>query len=105
MRVAVGPVQLGRIAGEKTRIKSAFPNEDQERGGASGEMARADSLLEGEPSREDYDRADDYIRQANARDRIPPERKALLMEFRRQIARIYQAERQMRESRPGGQAK
>ena len=63
-------------------------------------MGSVGSLLEGEPSKEDYDHADEYIRQANARDGIPPERKALLLEFRRQIARTYQAERQMKECRP-----
>jgi hypothetical protein len=60
-------------------------------------MGRAGSLLEGEPSEEDYGHADEYIRQANARDGTPPERKALLLEFRHQIARTYQAERQMKE--------
>lgn len=63
-------------------------------------MGIAGSLLDGEPSKEDYERADEYIRQANARDGIPPEQRALLLEFRHEIARTYQAERQMKEHRP-----
>jgi hypothetical protein len=58
-------------------------------------MAATDSLLAGEPGKEDYKRADEFIRWANARPGIRPERQALLTEFRRQIARTFQAERQM----------
>ena len=65
-------------------------------------MGSEGSLLTGEPSKEDFDLADEYIRHANAREGIPPERKALLLEFRHAIGRTYQAERQMNEYRPKG---
>jgi hypothetical protein len=61
-------------------------------------MASTGSVLAGEPSTEDYQRADEYIRWANARDGISAERQAILMEFRRVIARTYQAERRMKDS-------
>jgi hypothetical protein len=63
-------------------------------------MAGPGSLLSGKPSKEDYDRADEFIRWANARDGVPPERQSLLLEFRHEIARTYQAERQMNERHP-----
>ena len=56
-------------------------------------MTPEGSLLADEPSEEDYRRADDFIRWANSRDGISPERQHALLEFREQIARTYQAER------------
>ena len=58
-------------------------------------MAAGQSLLEDEPTDADYRQADEYISSANARDGISAERKRLLMEFRRSIARTFQAEREM----------
>jgi hypothetical protein len=63
-------------------------------------MVGPGSLLQGEPSKEDYYCADEFIRQANGRGGMPPERRALLLEFRREIARTYQAERQMKDHCP-----
>jgi hypothetical protein len=62
---------------------------------ANKEAAQSPSL-KGEPSEEDYRRADEFIRRANARDGISPERREALSEFRRVIARSFQAERQGR---------
>ena len=59
-------------------------------------MAIARSLLADEPSEEDYQRADEFIRLANARDGISPERQHALLEARQAIARTFQAERRMR---------
>jgi hypothetical protein len=56
-------------------------------------MAAKKSLFGEEPSEEDYRRADEFIRWANSRDGISPERRQALREFRKQIARTYQAER------------
>lgn len=56
-------------------------------------MAAKRSLLADEPSKADYDRADEFIRWANSRDGTSPERQRLLLEFRPLIARTFQAER------------
>ena len=56
-------------------------------------MAAKKSQLGEEPSEEDYRRADEFIHWANSREGISLERQQALLEFRKQIARTYQAER------------
>jgi hypothetical protein len=58
-------------------------------------MAIRDSLLVGEPSSDDYIKADEFIRWAVVRGGMSDKRRDLLTEFRRVIARTYQAERLM----------
>ena len=60
-------------------------------------MAGNGSLLADEPSEEDYERADAFIDRSLSRGDATPERTALLREFRRVIARTFQAERKMAE--------
>jgi hypothetical protein len=58
-------------------------------------MANERQSPEGEPSAEDFERADAFIRQSLAQHDPSPERRRLLVEFRRAIAQTFQAERQM----------
>ena len=58
-------------------------------------MAAQGPSLADEPSEEDYQRADEFIRWANARDGISPERQRALLELRKAIARTIQTERRL----------
>lgn len=64
-------------------------------------MSGNGSLLADEPSEEDYERADAFVDRSLSRDDASAERKALLLEFRRVIARTFRLNARWLSGRAG----